>query len=139
MAGFDFLRGLGAASAVGSGYFQGQDELLRRRMLENQYQQTLEQQKGLAALANAYGTMPSPPQQPPQMPPAPNPGQPSMPPPQGPPQGLQAPPGGSPMGMPPPQGMGPTRGPVGMPPPQGMQPPPQQQQPTPQHPPIQPY
>lgn len=125
MAGFDFLRGLGSAGAVGSGFFQGQDERLRRQMMENQLFQSQQQQQGLAALANAYGTMNAPQvQPPPQVAPAPNPGQPSQPAgqPQGVPPGMGPPPGGPPQGMPPPQGLGPQRGPIGMPPPQGQPP-----------------
>lgn len=141
MAGFDLMRGLGAAGSLGTGYFEGQDELLRRRMLENQLQQQLQQQQGLAALANAYGQLQQPP-----VAPAPNPGQPSMPaqPPQGgmqmqppPTGGAGGPPGIPPQGVPPPR-MGPQFGPVGMPQPQGMQPPPAQMPPQ-ASPPMRPY
>ena len=111
-----FLNRLGS---LGAGYYQGQDELLRRQILQNQLQQSQQQQAGLAALANAYGSLPTPPQ----------PGQPSQPaqPPQQPPPQTQPA-----MGAPqlPNPGIGPQRGPVGMPQPQGQ---------LPAAPPIKPY
>lgn len=140
MANLSFLNGLGA---VGSGYYQGVDERMRRQQLQSQMDAQQQQSKGLAALANAYGGMPPPMQQPPpQMPPPPMPGQPSQP--QGGPPGgqMQPPPQGQPgMGQPQPRPQPQPQMPPGMmrpgmqgPPQQQMGPPPQQQQP-----PRQPY
>lgn len=122
-----FARGI---APLTSGYYQGKDELMRRQMLEQQMRAQQTQQRGLAALADAYGNQPQQ-MPPPQQPLAPPPGQSSQP--QQPPPGMmQPPPQGMPQGMPP--GMMPGRQ-MG-PPRQQMGPPPQQ---APQAPQVKPY
>lgn len=71
---------LGAIGNIGAGFFQGQDELLRRQMMQAQLQDEMQKRQGLAKLAEQYGTMRQMQQdQAAQVPPAPMPGQPSMP------------------------------------------------------------